>query len=63
MILRFFSLSRVNKGEQRLLAMVSEDYHRTGKCNVAFAKEPFGLMYLAWAISKNYSQFETFQRG
>ncbi len=34
-----------------------------GKCNVAFAKKPYGMMYIGWAISKNYSQFEKYQRG
>jgi len=51
------------KDQPSLYALVSENYHRTGKCNVAFAKESFGLVTGGWAISKNNSQFETYQRG
>jgi len=51
------------KAKSRLFGLVSEDYQQSGRCNVAFAKEPFGMTKVAWAISKNFSQFETFQRG
>ena len=51
------------KAKSRLLGLVSEDHHQSGRCNVAFAKEPFGMTKVAWAISKNYSQFEAYQRG
>jgi len=51
------------KDKQSLLGLVSEDYRRTGRCNSAFAKEPFGMMGLAWAIAKNYSKYGAFQRG
>jgi len=51
------------KDELGLLGMLSADFRQTGKCNAAFAKEPFGLVYLSWGVSKNYSQFETYQRG
>ncbi len=51
------------KAKLRLLGLVSEDHHQSGRCNVAFAKEPFGMTKVAWAISKNYSQFEAYQRG
>jgi len=53
----------LTKDKPSLLALVSEDYHQTGRCNVAFAKEPFGMMQIGWAISKNYSKFEIYQRG
>ena len=51
------------KDELGLLGMLSADFRKTGKCNAAFAKEPFSLVYLSWGVSKNYSQFETYQRG
>ncbi len=51
------------KDKSSLLALVSEDYRRTSRCNVGFAKEPFGMVQIGWAISKNHSQFETYQRG
>jgi len=51
------------KDEPSLYALVSEDYRRTGRCNVAFAKESFGSVIGGWAISKNNSRFETYQRG
>lgn len=51
------------KDERSLFGLVSEDYHQTGRCNAAFAKEPFNMVHIAWAISKNYSQFEIYQRG
>ena len=51
------------KDKPRLLGLVSEDYRRTGRCNAAFAKEPFGMITVGWAISKKYSQYETYQRG
>ena len=33
------------KDAPNLHALVSEDYHKTGRCNVAFAKEPHGMMF------------------
>jgi len=51
------------KDKTSLLGLVSENYRQTGRCSVAFAKEPFGTVNIAWAISKNYSQYETYQRG
>jgi len=45
------------------MALISDDYRRTGKCNAAFAKEPFGFEYGAWLVSKNYSKYEAYQRG
>ncbi len=49
--------------KSRLLGLVSENYYQTGRCNVAFAKEPFGILKIGLAMSKNYSQYETYQRG
>jgi len=51
------------KDEPSLFALVSKDYRRTGRCNVAFAKEPFGSVVGGWAVSKKNSRFEAFQRG
>jgi len=59
----FIYLIRQNKDEPSLLGLLSADFRRTGKCNAAFAKKPFGLVYLSWGVSKNYSQFENYQRG
>ena len=51
------------KDNQVLLDEVSKDFRRTGRCNAALAKEPFGFMYQAWVVPKNYSKYENFQRG
>ena len=51
------------KSKSRLLGLVSEDYRQSGRCNVAFAKEPIGMTKVALPISKNYPHFETYQRG
>ena len=51
------------KDETSLLALVSQNYRQTGRCNAAAAKKSFGMIQVAWAISKNFSQFETYQRG
>ena len=51
------------KNKLELLGLVSEDYSQTGRCNAALAKEPFGMVKIGWAISKNFSEYENYQRG
>ncbi len=51
------------KDRLAVLALVSKNYEQTGRCNYAFAREQFGMVVIALAIAKNYSQYETYQRG
>ncbi len=46
-----------------IMALISEDYRQTGRCNAVLAKKSFGFVYATWAIPKHNSKYEAYQRG
>lgn len=51
------------KNNRELLALVTNDFRKTGKCNLAVAKDGYGTFMYSWLLSKHDPNFEAYQQG
>jgi len=42
---------------------MKKDFDKTGKCNYAFAKEPFYPYYMSWGMRKGHPLFDQINIG
>lgn len=60
---QLLSLLLFSKSYRDLLGAITNDLQKTGRCNVAFSKTPYGMIMYSWMLSKHDPNFEMYQRG